>query len=204
MNSKNYGKIFFISVLLILLIFQVFPDMVIADDHKTNKRHYKRHVNINEHHDDNDHKKRRIKKDDEGNETTGQTAAWLLVTANLTIAFSILLKGVSRFLPLDSQIKNSMKRFNQLQKKHLMRFHYLLNPIALCIAFFHFLLSSCRSSPLPEWGLILVTMMVFLGLILKYKVSPKGMRKFVYRLHTAPATFLIMILLLVVGHQIID
>lgn len=204
MNSKNYGKIFFISVLLILLIFQVFPDMVIADDHKTNKRHYKRHVNINEHHDDNDHKKRRIKKDDEGNETTGQTAAWLLVTANLTIAFSILLKGVNRFLPLDSQIKNSMKRFNQLQKKHLMRFHYLLNPIALCTAFFHFLLSSCRSSPLPEWGLILVTMMVFLGLILKYKVSPKGMRKFVYRLHTAPATFLIMILLLVVGHQIID
>ena len=204
MNSKTYGKIFFISVLLILLIFQVFPDMVIADDHKTNKRHYKRYENSKEHRNYDDHKKRRIKKDDEGNETTGQTAAWLLVTANLTIAFSILLKGVSRFLPLDSQIKNSMKRFNQLQKKHLMRFHYVLNPIALCIAFFHFLLSSCRSSPLPEWGLILVTMMVFLGLILKYKVSPKGMRKFVYRLHMAPATFLIMILLLVVGHQIVD
>jgi hypothetical protein len=204
MNSKNYGKIFFILVLLILSIVQIFPDLVIADDHKINKKHYKRYENNREHHDDNDHNRRGVKKDDEGNETTGQIAAWLLVAANLTIALSILIKGGSRFLPLDSQLKNSMKKFNQLQKKHLMRFHYVLNPIVLCVAFFHFMLSSCRSSPLPEWGLILVTMMVFLGLILKFKVSPKGIRKFVYRLHTTPATFFIMILLLVVGHQIVD
>lgn len=204
MNLKNYGKIFFISVLFILSIVQIFPDLVIADDHKTNKRHYKRYENNREHHDDDDRKRRRVKKDDEGNETTGQTAAWILVAANLTIALSILIRGGSRFLPLNTQIKDSMKRFNQLQKKHLMRFHYVLNPIALCVAFFHFLLSSCRSSPIPEWGLILVTMMVFLGLILKFKVSPKGIRKFIYRLHTTPAIFLIMILLLVVGHQIVD
>ena len=204
MNSKNYGKIFFILVLLILSIVRVFPDLVIADDHKTNKKHYKRYENIKEHHDDDDHNRRGGKKDDEGNETTGQTAAWLLVAANLTIALSTLIKGGSRFLPLDSQLKNSMNRFNQLQKRHLMRFHYVLNPIALCVAIFHFLLSSCRSSSLPEWGLILVAMMVFIGLILKFKVSPKGMRKFVYRLHTTPTIFLIMILLLVVGHQIVD
>jgi hypothetical protein len=204
MNSKNYGKIFFISILLILSIVRVFPDLVIADDHKTNKKHYKRYENNREHHDDENQKRRRVQKDDEGNETTGQTAAWLLVAANLTIALSTLIKGGSRFLPLDSQIKNSMKKFNQLQKKHLMRLHYVLNPIALGVAFFHFLLSSCRSSPLPEWGLILVTIIVSLGLILKFKVSPKGMRKFVYRLHTTSATFLIIILLLVVGHQIVD
>ena len=204
MNSKNYGKIFFTSVLLILLIFQVVPDLVIADDHKTNKKHYKRYENIKEHHDYDDHNRRRVKKDDEGNETTGQTAAWLLVAANLTIAFSILMKGASRFLPLDPQTKSSFKSFNQLQKKHLMRFHYVLNPVALSIAFFHFLFSSCRSSPLPEWGLIMVTMMVFLGLILKFKISPKGMRKSVYRLHTTSASFLVMILLLVVGHLLVD
>jgi len=40
--------------------------------------------------------------------------------------------------------------------------------------------------------------------ILKFKLSPKGMRKIVYRLHTTSATFLIMILLLVVGHLIVD
>ena len=204
MNSKNYGKISFISILLILSIVRVFPDSVIADDHKTNKKHYKRYENINEHRDDGNHNRRRVQKDDEGNEATGQTAAWLLVAANLSVALSILIKGGSRFLPLNSQIKDSMKRFNQLQKKHLMRFHYVLNPIALCVAFFHFLLSSCRSSPLPEWGLVLVTMMVFFGLLLKFKVSPKGIRKFIYRLHTTPATFLIIILLLVVGHQIVD
>jgi len=204
MNSKKYGKIFFILVLLTLSIVQISPDLVTADDHNTNKRHYKQYGNNRGYHDDGDQKKQRVQKDDEGNETTGQTAAWLLVAANLTIALSILLKGGSRFLPLDSQLKNSIKKFNQLQKKHLMKFHYVLNPIALCVAFFHFLLSSCRSSSLPEWGLILVVMMVFLGLILKFKVSPKGMRKFVYRLHTTPATFLIMILLLVVGHQIVD
>jgi len=204
MNSKNYGKIFFISVLLILLVSQVVPDLVIADDHKTNKRHYKRYENIKEHHDYDDHNRRQAKKDDEGNETTGQTAAWLLVAANLTIAFSILIKGASRFLPLYPQTKSSFKSFNQLQKKHLMRFHYVLNPVALGIAFFHFLLSSCRSSSLPEWGLIMLTVMVFLGLILKFKLSPKGMRKTVYRLHTTSASFLIMILLLVAGHLLVD
>jgi hypothetical protein len=204
MNSKNYGKIFFVSVLLILSISQVAPDLVIADDHKTNKRHYKRYEKSKEHHDYDDHNRRRVEKDDEGNETTGQTAALLLAAANLTVVVSILMKGASRLLPLDPQTKSSFKNFNKLQKKHLMRFHYVLNPVALGIAFFHFLLSSCRSSPLPEWGLIMVTVMVFLGLILKFKVSTKGMRKFVYRIHTASATPLIMILLLVAGHLIVD
>ncbi len=204
MNSKKYEKICFISVLLILSIFQVVPDLVIADDHKTNQRDYKRYENIKEKYDDDHHNRRQGKKDDEGNETTGQTAAWLLVAANLTIAFSILMKGASRFLPLDPQTKSSFKGLDKLQKKYLMRFHYVLNPVALVIAFFHFLLSSCRSSPLPEWGLIMVTAMVFLGLILKFKLSPKGMRKSVYRLHRTSASFLIMILLIVAGRLIID
>ncbi|NQT68107.1 MAG: hypothetical protein HQ552_00835 [Desulfobacteraceae bacterium] len=204
MNSKIYGTVCFISVLLILSILQVVPDLAIADDHKTNKKNYKRYENSKERHDYDDHNRRQVKKDDEGNETTGQTAAWLLAAANLTVAFSILIKGASRFLPLDPQTKSSFKSFNRFQKKHLMRFHYVLNPVALCIAFFHFLLSYCRSSPLPEWGLILVTGMVFLGLILKFKVSPKGMLKFVYRLHTTSVTSLIMILLLVVGHLLVD
>ncbi|MFC1812397.1 hypothetical protein ACFL03_06860 [Thermodesulfobacteriota bacterium] len=178
--------------------------MAIADDHKTTQKHYIRYENSREHRDYDDHSGRRVKKDDEGNETTGQTAAWLLAAANLTVVFSILMKGASGILPLEPQTKSSFKSFNQLQKKHLLRFHYVLNPVALCIALLHFLLSSCRSSPLPEWGLILVTVMVFLGLILKFKLSPKGMRKTVYRLHTTSATFLIMILLLVAGHLIVD
>ncbi|RZB33715.1 MAG: hypothetical protein SRB2_03826 [Desulfobacteraceae bacterium Eth-SRB2] len=202
--SRNYRKIFITWVFLILLVFQVSPSLAPADDHKKSDRHYKQYKISKEFDDFFGHNRRQEKKEDEGNETTGQSAAWILVLANLTVAFSIFVKAMTHFFPLDSKIKNSMKRFNQLQKKHLMRFHYVLNPIALCIAFFHFLLSFCRSSPLPEWSLILVAIMVSLGLILKFKVSPRGMRKFVYRLHTASATFLIMILLIVVGHQIVD
>jgi hypothetical protein len=47
-------------------------------------------------------------------------------------------------------------------------------------------------------------MMVFFGLMLKFKATPKLMGKFVYRLHTGLAGLSIMIVLLVVGHLIID
>ena len=200
----GYRKMFFIIISLMLFVFNVWPSLLAADDNKRPETHYKRYNNSKEHYDYNDHNRRRVKKGDEGNETTGQTAVWLLVTANLTIAISTLIKGANRFLPLDPQTKSSFKSFNQLQKKHLMRFHYVLNPVALGAAFFHFLLSSCRSSNLPEWGLIVVTVMVSLGLILKFKLSPKGMRKSVYRLHTTSAFFLIMILLLMLGYLNVD
>jgi hypothetical protein len=145
-----------------------------------------------------------VKKEDEGNEVTGQTAAWLLVAANMSVALSILMNRLSRYFPLEPETISSIKRFNQLQKKYLMRFHYVLNPLAFCIAIFHFLLSSCRKSSLPEWGLIFVSMMVFLGSIVKLKVTPQWISRFVYRLHTSPAAFLTLILVLVVGHLIVD
>jgi len=203
-EKDNRINMLLILISLMLFTFQLLPDVVAADDHKRRESYDKRYEIRKGRFDHDNHNTRRVKKDDEGNETTGQTAAWLLVAANLTVAFSILIKGASRFLPLDPQTKSSFKSFNQLQKKHLMRFHYVLNPVALGIAFFHFLLSSCQSSSLPEWGLIMVTVMVFLGLILKFKFSPKRMRKSVYRLHTTSASFLIMILLLVVGHLLVD
>jgi len=37
-----------------------------------------------------------------------------------------------------------------------------------------------------------------------FKVTPKWIRRFVYRLHTSPAAFSALILLLVVGHLIVD
>ncbi len=204
MVAKRRRKIFFILIPLMLFAFHIWPGVVAADDHKRRESHDKEYENRKERFDHDHHDRRRVKKDDEGNETTGQTAAWLLAAANLTIAFSILMKWANRFLPIDPQMKRSFKRFNQLQKKHLMRFHYVLNPVALGLAVLHFLLSSCRSSPLPEWGLIWVTVMVSLGLIVKFKLSPKGMRKSVYRLHTKAAAFLVMIFLLVTGHLIVD
>jgi len=189
---------------LVLLFLQMPLSSLLADDHKTGRRPYNQHEIRKGQHDYDDHKGRQVEKDAEGNELTGQIAAWLLVSANLTVFFSIITKGANRFLPLSPQRKNSIKAFNQFQKKYLMRFHYVLNPIALCVAFLHFLLSSCRSSPLPEWGLVLVTMVVVLGLVLKFKASPKRMRKGVYRFHTSSAACSAVILVLVVGHLMVD
>ena len=195
-------RIIFIS--LALLILQVPPSLLLADDHKTGNKHQNQHEIRKEHNNHDDHSGGQVEKDAKGNEVTGQIAAWLLFSANLTVVFSIITKGANRLFPLRPQTKSLIKAFNQAQKKCLMRFHFLLNPIALCLAFFHFLLSSCRSSPLPEWGLLLVTMLVALGLVLKFKAAPGWMRRVVYRLHTTPATSSMMILLLVVGHLVSD
>jgi len=201
---KDYRNIFFILISLMVFAFHVWPSTVAANDHKRDESHFKRYEGGKDNSDFSDRKKRQVKKKDEGNELTGLTAAWLLAAANLTVVLSILLKSANRYLPLKPGQKSSIKRFNQFQKKHLMRFHYLLNPLALCIATLHFLLSCCRRSSLPEWGLIFVTMMVLLGLILQFKGTPKRIRKFVYRVHTETVTFSIMIVLLVVGHLIVD
>ena len=203
-TTKDCRKIFFILVPLMLFAFHIWQSAVAANDHKRRESRYERYESRKELYDYNDLQRRQVEKADEGNEVTGQTAAWLLVAANLTVALSILVKGVTRYFPLETETISAIKKFNQLQKKHLMRFHYVLNPLALCIAIFHFLLSSCRKSFLPEWGLILMFLMVVLGLMLKFKASPKRIQRFVYRLHTGLATFSIMIILLIVGHLIVD
>jgi len=198
-TSEKYGKIIFILIVLMSLTLWLFPSLGIADDHE--KRHRKsRQYEFRKGHDDN----QEGRKDDKGNEVTGQLALWLLVAANLSVALSIIFKGVNRYIPLESEVKGLIKRFNQIHKKYLMRFHYILNPIGFCIAFFHFLLSSCRSSPFPELGLLLMTLMVGLGLMLKFKVTPKSVRRFVYRLHTSSATLSALILVLAIGHLIVD
>jgi len=195
-------RIIFIS--MVFLLVQVVPSLLLASNRQTGDTHYTQRESRKEHNDHDEDQRRVERKDSEGNELTGQAAAWLLVSANLTVVFSILVKGANRLIPLKPQTKSSIKAFNQLQKKYLMRFHFVLNPIAMCVAFFHFLLSSCRSSPLPEWGFLLIGMIVVLGLARKFKASPKWMRRSVYRLHTSPATFSIAILVLVVGHLTAD
>jgi hypothetical protein len=203
-TSRTSKKIFSIMLLSMLFFCLDWPSVIVADDHKRHQSDYKRYENRKDQFDYSNREEGQEKNADEGNEITGQTTAWLLVAANLTIAISILMKAMIRYFPLEPEIKRSIKKFNQLQKKHLMRFHYVLNPVALGMACFHFLLSSCRSSSMPEWGLIMVSLMVFLGFILKFQLSPKGTGRFVYRLHTTPAFIMIIVFLLVVGHQFVD
>jgi hypothetical protein len=202
--TRDYRRRSFILVALILLVFPVWPKAMAGNDHKRSESHLNRYESVGKNDDCGDRKGQRLKKIDGGNELTGQTAAWLFVAANLTVALSMLIKGVSRYFRLQPETKYAITRFNQFQKKHLMRFHYVLNPSALGIAGLHFLLSSCGKSSLPEWGLLFVTIMVFMGLMVKFKVTPKWVRGFVYRLHTSPAAFSASILALVVGHLIVN
>ena len=141
---------------------------------------------------------------DEGNETAGQIAAWLLVAANLPVVLSVLIKWTNRFAPITTGLKNALSGFNRFQKKHLMRFHYVLNPVVLGIALWHWLSSRCKSTVLPEWGLIVMVGLIALGLIIKFGLCPKPLRKSVYRLHTQPLVLAAMVMVLTIGHLIVD
>ena len=141
---------------------------------------------------------------DEGNETAGQIAAWLLVAANLPVALSVFIKWTNRLAPINMGLKNALSGFNRFQKKNLMRFHYLLNPVVLGIALWHWLSSRCQSTVLPEWGLIAMVGLITLGLIMKLGLCPKPLRKGLYRLHTQPLVFAAMVTVLTIGHLIVD
>lgn len=141
---------------------------------------------------------------EEGNEATGQVAAWIPVLANLKVGVAVLARWLNRLSGSGSKVGRSATGVSRFLTKRLRKVHYVLNPIALATAFLHFLLSSCRSSPLPEWGLLMVTVMVLLGLMVKFKISFNWMRKFVYRVHTASVSFLLLIFVLLTDHFMID
>ena len=202
-NNRITGFIVFIP--LMLFAFQFLPGVVVAaDGHKKGDRDDTRHEIRGERHDSGNRTRRKLEKEDDGNEVTGQAAAWLLVAANITIAISILVKSLGRYFYLEPATVSATKRSNQFQKRHLMRFHYVLNPAALGVAGIHFSLSSCRSSPLPEWGLMCMAAIIFLGFTVKFKLAPKRIKQFVYRLHTGLAGLSLMVVLLVAGHMVVD
>lgn len=93
-----------------LFVFHIWPSIVLAEEHNRRDGQYKRYERRKSHYDYND-LKRQVKKEDEGNKITGQTAAWLLVAANMSVAFSIFMKGMSRYFPLEPETKSSIKRF---------------------------------------------------------------------------------------------
>jgi len=145
-----------------------------------------------------------LESDNEGNETAGQMAAWLLLVANLPVALSLLIKGTNRFAPLRAELKKTLVNFNRIQKKALMWLHYYLNPAILGIALWHWLSSRCKSSALPELGLMVMVIVIALGLLIKFKLCPKFFRKYAYQIHTQPLIFIAIFLVLTVGHMIVD
>jgi hypothetical protein len=142
--------------------------------------------------------------DDDGNEATGQVAAWFLVAANLTVAISLLTKGITHFIPISAELKSSISRLNHYQKKHLMKFHYYVNPVILAIAAFHWLLSRCSSTSLPELGLLLMLALSAFGILLKFKIVPTSYRKTLFKVHTNAIAFASVVCILVLGHLMVD
>jgi hypothetical protein len=189
---------------LLLLIWLVFCSLLVpiyqgqADDHKESKQQGKK---TEEHRLT---KGDQGKKGDRGNETTGEMAAWIFGIANFPVALSIILKTCANFIPPQLNLREPITRFNRQQKKYLMRLHFWLNPIALSIALTHFLLSACKSTAMPEWGLVIMLATGLLGLMMKFKWSPASMRQRVFKFHTSPILLIAAISILLIGHSIVD
>ena len=145
-----------------------------------------------------------LQKDDHGNETTGEIAAWMFGVANFPVALSIILKTLAKFIPPRLNLRDPLTKLNRQQKKYLMKLHFWLNPIALGIALAHFSLSTCRSTAFPEWGLGIMLVAVLLGLMMKFKMSPALIRQRVFKFHTSPVLLIAGISILLIGHTIVD
>ncbi|MFH0995305.1 MAG: hypothetical protein V1844_07395 [Pseudomonadota bacterium] len=165
--------------------------------------------------DDDDHRYKKRNKDigtafnhvknEDKNEATGQAAAWMLAAANLNVLISLLIRG-TRFAALPAHINDRLKRFNQIQKKFLLPVHFFLNPLALGVAFIHFIsaTSACKASGLPEWGLALMALITGIGIMVKFKVFPKNLRKSTYQIHTNPIPITLLLAILLIGHAVVD
>jgi len=141
--------------------------------------------------------------DGEGDEVTGQAAAWTLGLSILTVAFSLLGRTIIRYNRLQVATKHRINRFNLTQKKYLMPLHYFLSPMALLLGVTHWFLSSCRTTSLPEWGLGMMAFCVGSGAIMKLKLAPPCLRKGIGRLHMNLVIFSVLLILLVTGHLIV-
>ncbi|ETR68379.1 MAG: hypothetical protein OMM_04605 [Candidatus Magnetoglobus multicellularis str. Araruama] len=174
-----------------------------ADDHheKRGKHHYDK---TNTHRYDKSFSSNERHEKDKGNETTGLIAAFIFVAANITVILSILIRALNRSSQISNIRKDQFRKINKIQKKYLSPVHYTLNPIALFFGLTHFFLSYCRSSSLPEWGLGGMAILVVMGLLIKLKMLPQKIRKSVYQFHANPLPLCILMIILFIGHGIID
>jgi len=199
-KPNRHINIFIILSSLFFLVFMSFPNIIFADALNKGDRDFRGYESREGSYGDNAFQG--DERGEKGNGATGGVAAILLVLANVTVLLSLILKGINSLFSLSPETKTSISAFNKAQKRYLRRLHYFLNPIAIAIAVVHFYLSSCRSI-LPDVALILFLIIGVLGLILKFKLSPKSMYKAVYGVHCSSITFIAMILLLAIGHAMI-
>jgi hypothetical protein len=134
---------------------------------------------------------------------TGQVSGWLFAIANLSVALSIILKACGKLKQQNSSFNEAAGRLNRRQKHYLMNLHYWLNPVALGVAFIHFLAAKCESTVMPEVGLGAMLLVCILGIMVTFKWSPVSMRKVVFQLHTSSITLIAILAILVAGHSMV-
>jgi len=117
---------------------------------------------------------------------------------------SILLKGLGKALSPSLSLQEILKQTNRRQKQYLMNLHYWLNPVAIAAAIFHFSLAECPSTFIPELGLGAMLLVFLFGLMVTFKLSPASVRKTVFKFHTSPVSFVVVISILLIGHSMID
>ncbi len=147
---------------------------------------------------------REFGREEGGGEATGQIAAWLFGLANFPVILSVLLKACGKAAPADSNLKKAAEQLNRQQKRYLMKLHYWLNPVAAAMAIFHFSITECKSTIIPELGLVVMLLVFILGLMMLCRLSPAFMRKAVARCHMSPITLAVVISILMLGHSMID
>lgn len=141
--------------------------------------------------------------EDHGNEKTGQMAAWFFAIGNVPVAGTLLTRRFLMHKTSGSFQKTAGKIYSWL-KKDLMLFHYILNPLAIVMGFIHFNLSWCRSTSLPEWGVLLVSVLALTGIVIKVRLIPQPLIRRVRAVHTHPIVAAAIFGLLFVGHQFLD
>jgi hypothetical protein len=71
---------------------------MVTADHRDRERSESLYRSHKKHYEYSD-RKGQERKEDKGNKATGQTAVWLFVAANLTVAISVTIKGMSGYIP---------------------------------------------------------------------------------------------------------
>lgn len=140
---------------------------------------------------------------DHGNEKTGLMAAWLFAVANFPAAGALLTRRFLRTKTSGNSQKTVGKIYTWL-KKDLMPFHYVLNPVAIVMALIHFKLSWCRSTSLPEWAVLLVSILGLTGIVIKFRLIPQPLIPRLRAIHTHPVVAVVVFGLLFLGHQFLD
>jgi hypothetical protein len=116
-----------------------------------------------------------------GNEFTGVVTAWLFGISIVPVGIDWISRAIIQYMPFGDIVAAFVQRANIVQRKYLMPFHTYLSILAMGLGILHLTLSSCVDNPLPDFGLILFVILVVTGLLFKWNVVPKTIRKALYQ-----------------------